>query len=288
MKEKIDWYREVLDLEPGSKVFFPLAKLLAQNNEDLHAIDVLHQGLERHPEYVEARLYLVELLHKNLSQGDNKESLENQLTFLTPLLARYAGFWKAWGSSNQISSQKGDVGLAIAFLAALFQDDSLSLSEIVSKGLNMVLGEDTKSIGAEITTNGGVETNKPASTHIVDAAQSNILPKPYKDDSAWSDEDDEDEDGEERFSLRTRSMAEVLAEQGDFAGSLEIYQELVDATTSVQEKEDLQSRMNTLSTHLGTVDEKIEVKEGIAKSPGKDRILSVLETLAERLESRAQ
>ena len=34
--------------------------------------------------------------------------------------------------------------------------------------------------------------------------------------------DDADE-GEERFSLRTRSMAEVLAEQGDIKGALDIY-----------------------------------------------------------------
>ena len=54
MKAKIEWYREVLELEPGSKVFFPLARLLGQSGETQEAIRVLRMGLARHPEYIEA------------------------------------------------------------------------------------------------------------------------------------------------------------------------------------------------------------------------------------------
>ncbi len=294
MKEKIDWYQEVLDLEPGSKVFFPLAKLLAQNNEFLRSVETLQHGLDRHPEFIEARLYLIELLHQNPDVENSKQILEQQLTILTPLLARYAGFWKAWGSSPQVSSQTGDIGIAIAFLAALFQDKTLSLSDIVTKGLQMVLGEDKKGVGS-VGGAGSLEVVEEAEDAedfedmepimVEEAVHVSSLPTPYSEDSA--DDFDEDEEGEERFSLRTRSMAEVLAEQGDFAGALEIYQELVNDATSPQEKEDLQSRMNTLSTHLGTVEEKSEHEDEVTSSPGKDRILSVLETLAERLESRA-
>ncbi len=327
MKEKIDWYQEVLDLEPGSKVFFPLAKLLAQNNEVLRAIDTLQLGLERHPEFIEARLYFIDLLHQNSDVENCKQILEQQLALLTPLFTRYAGFWKAWGNSAQITSQKGDTGLAIAFLAALFQDNSLSLSEIVAKGLQMVLGEDSKSTAGGSGSDGQAQSHAAAAPIMVKGVvrpdtllklQKKELDQP-KDieniDSDLSDDNlnaehgisdisptqtsleeqkptldddymDEDEEREERFSLRTRSMAEVLAEQGDFAGALEIYEELVNNSDSAQEKEDLESRMNTLSSHLGTHQEKI-VTEEVPRSPGKDRILSVLETLAERLENRA-
>ena len=30
MSEKIEWYKEVLTLEPNSKLFFPLARMLAE------------------------------------------------------------------------------------------------------------------------------------------------------------------------------------------------------------------------------------------------------------------
>ena len=62
--EKIDWYREVLELEPNSKVFLPLARLHLQIGQEDEAIAVLEHGLARHPEHLEARLLLVELLYR--------------------------------------------------------------------------------------------------------------------------------------------------------------------------------------------------------------------------------
>ncbi len=395
MKEKIDWYQEVLDLEPGSKVFFPLAKLLVQNNELSRAIDTLQHGLDRHPEYIEARLYLVELLHQ---QGDikSKIKLDEHLAFLVPLLERYAGFWQAWSSTKS-----GDSKLAISFLAAIFQNNSLTLSEIFNKGLQAV-DADTKASQASSGSSGDqgahahtveqdisdaeeniteealadtvaadavsgdalvnvleadpaekleadtllgseLSDHKPVATEpsvaalslnqqaMQDLVDSYSASKAELTEDAMADEDaadglqnddvapqeielavkkpkitisinkqpmpvaeaeddllDEDEEGEERFSLRTRSMAEVLAEQGDYAGALEIYQELIANATSPQEKEDLQYRVSTLSAYIGDAQEKTVVEEGAAKAAGKDRILSVLETLAVRLESRVQ
>ncbi len=339
MKEKIDWYQEVLDLEPGSKVFFPLSKLLVQNNELARAIDTLQHGLERHPEYIEARLYLVDLLHQH-SDIKTESKLDEHLDVLVPLLERYAGFWQAWGNVKS-----GDSKLAISFLAALFQNKSLTLSEIFNKGLQAIDGDNKKSddpsggaqggpsYGPEISekdddifsqeanditaqapevqedptqtpkmdesTLGDSLDSEPASKEVVakntEAAEKSPKPKitisitkptlvPVKEEIL--PDEDEDEEGEERFSLRTRSMAEVLAEQGDYAGALEIYEELLNNSTSSQEKEDLQYRISTLSAYVGNAQEKPVVEDEVSKSPGKDRILSVLETLAERLESR--
>ena len=133
MKEKIDWYQEVLELEPGSKVFFPLAKLLAADGQIDYAVSTLKSGLGRHPEYIEARLYLVDLLHKN----GMSEQCESQLAELVPLFARYSGFWKAWGSSavNQ-SAGRDDTGLVISLLAAALSSGSFSLAEVLSNGLD--------------------------------------------------------------------------------------------------------------------------------------------------------
>ena len=46
MMEKIEWYQEVLKLDPDSKVFFPLAKLLRDSQQPDKAIEVLRAGLQ--------------------------------------------------------------------------------------------------------------------------------------------------------------------------------------------------------------------------------------------------
>ena len=41
MTEKIEWYKEVLELEPNSKVFFPLARLLSEAGRTDEAVEIL-------------------------------------------------------------------------------------------------------------------------------------------------------------------------------------------------------------------------------------------------------
>lgn len=101
------------------------------------------------------------------------------------------------------------------------------------------------------------------------------------------------EDGEESegsFSLRTRSMAEVLAEQGDIKGALDIYHELAAAAVSPEESADLQQRIATLSAHLNCAQnvEQAQPPQQEESARGKDKLISMLEALAERVEARAQ
>ena len=92
---------------------------------------------------------------------------------------------------------------------------------------------------------------------------------------------------QETFSIRTRSMAEVLAEQGDIQGALEIYQELEQAADGF-EKNELAQRIITLQARLGGSVPTPAVEEIPAKAPtGKEQVLSVLTSLAKALENRA-
>ena len=90
------------------------------------------------------------------------------------------------------------------------------------------------------------------------------------------------------LSLRTRSMAEVLAEQGDLQGALDIYTELAAAAAGSSEQEVLQQRIAMLRTQL----EGAAVEDLVPPSPdmaaGKAKLISMLEALAERVEARAQ
>ena len=97
------------------------------------------------------------------------------------------------------------------------------------------------------------------------------------------------EEGEEGFSLRTRSMAEVLAEQGDVRGALEIYQELEGVAATPEERADLQQRIATLTARLsGQPVLETASEQPLEAVPGKEKLINVLEALAERVEARAQ
>ena len=63
LPEKALWYQEVLSLDPNSRIFLPYARLLAELGRGTEAVEVLKAGLLRHPEFLEARLLLIELLH---------------------------------------------------------------------------------------------------------------------------------------------------------------------------------------------------------------------------------
>lgn len=387
MQEKIKWYQEVLELEPGSKVFFPLARLLSDTGQIDAALQTLQHGISRHPEFIEARLYLIDMLFRH----QRSEQCNAQVAELTGLFSSYTGFWQAWGAYLAHNSKDTEISLALSFLAASFQNDKLRLADIFAQGLQASLqgGEPVSApqnrehagaaclapdaaerpeIAVTLDEASGTcpdsaevleQDNAVASPHNavafpentvaslddaqessydsiassenaleslddapLSAASSNSpeaasspsseesLPAPVlpplselvqslpptpvftlqDEESLTSDlTDDSDDDTEERFSLRTRSMAEVLAEQGDFKNALDIYQELVAQATSPEEQLDLQHRISTLTARMGTAqNQSAETSVLPDTAPGKHRLLSLLETLAVRFEAHAQ
>ncbi|MDR1776870.1 MAG: hypothetical protein LBR31_03450 [Desulfovibrio sp.] len=303
MTEKIEWYREVLEIEPNSKVFFPLARLLKAENRRDEAIEILEHGLERHPEYLEARLFLIELLH---GAGRNT-ACADQLNKITALFSAHTEFWLAWAACSSGEASR-DMGLVLRFVAAHFMNSSLSLSDVIDKGLRDILGQgETAAVSARPD---GVPAQKPQDVPPAfpegQPASPALDAKPEAREDAQPEHADDDadavptgmdepgiassDDGEERFSLRTRSMAEILAEQGDIKGALDIYQELAAASTDPAERSDLLQRVTTLNAKLSAAPETPveQTAQGAEPAVGKDKLISMLEALAERVEARAQ
>ena len=335
MKAKIDWYKEVLELEPGSKVFFPLARLLAANGQLQDALSTLLLGLERHPEFMEARLYLIELLYKNEQVGQ----CEPQIDQLTRLFSKYPGFWEAWGACTADKEKKRDLSLALRFLAAVFQHPDVDLGEVVEKGLSSLAAKPAKMPPApkpametgkrippaDAVTRPAVQpavapkpavvtaapaaaaplvhtpavTPKPAVATAAPAAAVPLVHKPVvtpkpavtSDAAAKSPAPAaqlDADDTEEHFTLRTKSMADVLAGQGDIDGALEIYRELVLRAASSEEREEINERIAELSASQAQADDApAPALPGAAYPHGKQRMQHLLESLAERLEERA-
>lgn len=297
MTEKIEWYKEVLELEPNSKVFFPLARLLAAAHRDGEAIAALEHGLERHEEFLEARLFLIELLYKTGRQ----DACARQIERLNAMFASYAGFWQAWAACLSGVEGEADTATVLRFLGAHFLHGPISLHEVLNRGLETLQKSPARSDHGVSQTSVArvkpVPANSSRDALARSARQSVASPihafeeESYDNGSTSETEDVHiDDDGEEHFSLRTRSMAEVLAEQGDIKGALDIYNELAAAATLPEECADLEHRIATLTARLGVHPEPVQDIHPTEGETGRstDRLISMLEALAERVEARAR
>ena len=399
MTEKIEWYKEVLELEPNSKVFFPLARLLADAKRIDEAVEILEQGLARHEEFLEARLYLIELLHS----ANKLEACEKQVGRLTKMFSTYAGFWQAWAACINAAGDAPDTAAVLRFLALNFSRGPVSLHDVINQGLASMAGggvdapaqpyvqaqpvqagpafsqpvslqpeglqpeslqpislqnvqpqsqassdavpevadmAPVASVAAALAGHVAAEYEVEAagdtaagSSAVYDAesalgaADHEILHDSidFDPDLAMADDDalpseadegvspmvargadayaayaapvtqteavvvEEADEAEERFSLRTRSMAEVLAEQGDIKGALDIYHELAAVAVHPEESADLRQRITTLTARLGNVQtvDAVHPAASAEQASGKDKLISMLVALAERVEARA-
>jgi tetratricopeptide (TPR) repeat protein len=279
MKQKIEWYREVLELEPGSRVFFPLAKLLAAEDLTGEAISTLRQGLLRHPDHVEARLLLIDLLSLE-GAGDD---LEKEIALIGELFSGYPGFWRAWSRELAAHPEMRDAALAIRFLGASLQGKPITWTTVIQQGLTSFLSETTPAKSVADTPDPPLSVPQPAG----DAPSS--PPVPPADEAVETAEDPDEEEAEEAFSLRTRSMAEVLAEQGDLTGALDIYQEIIQSAPD-EERGSLEARAEELSRRMtaGTGAQDQPKEAGDASDGENNRLIGMLEALAKRLEVRAR
>lgn len=301
MTEKIEWYKEVLELEPNSKVFFPLARLLAKAGRDDEAIAALEHGLERHGEFLEARLFLIELLYRTGKQ----DACARQIQRLSAMFASYAGFWQAWAACLSGVEGEADTATVLRFLAAHFLNGPITLHEVLNRGLDTLEGRapvkaapaaqepvNAATAAPEVPAEPAPEVAAPTVSEVPAQAAAPVWEEEPAESEAAAplDEPHAEEDGEEHFSLRTRSMAEVLAEQGDIRGALDIYNELAAAATLPEECADLQHRIATLTARLGHQAEAPEPAPAPEAESGRstDKLISMLEALAERVEARAR
>ncbi len=279
MKQKIEWYQEVLDLEPGSKVFFPLARMQAEDGQPDAALSTLRHGLGRNPEHIEARLLLIDILFNQ----SKIEDIWPEVDAVSLMLGGYPGFWAAWTERMAKNPQSRDAALALNFLSASLKGEPISWSAVIEHGLGSILS-------------GKLKPAEPALPVLHGAAAPRASAAAYKPAPAVSvgesnDEvDAESEDDDEQFSLKTRSMAEVLAGQGDYVGALDIYEELLRSAKTEDEKVSLEDAIARLSADIGmaaSAGPEALPEEKAPSAQGPNRLVDVLELLAERLEAKS-
>ena len=329
MKEKIKWYREVLELEPGSRIFFPLAKLLAEDGQTDEAVVTLRLGLAKHPDHVEARLMLVELLSRQQSIGAVRREVDD----LSSLFAGYPGFWQAWSDHLAKNPAMQDASVAMRFFSETMHGRKLDWTSVIEAGLKAILMEGGDSafkksgseasgisisgsgLHAQAVTDKAVSPDKgepvlnsdpdksdelasPQPSAPLRVVSAKLKRQPQKKTDAVPEPEVEiakEESNEEALSLRTRTMADILADQGDFAAAAEIYQELADKASG-NDKKELLSRLEELQVRAGETPPPVRASEEFddddeeagLNSPESSRLVDLLESLAERLEERSR
>ncbi len=308
MSERLELYKEIIELDPQSRVFFKYAQLLEKEQRVDEALSALARGLEFQPDFMEARLYYIDLLTRN----DRLESASIQLHKFTSLFKKYPAFWLTW--SKLTMEENSTVGSTLALLSALFNNPSLSVMQIFQAGLQSYTDQISTAkmptnaqnpIAQDLRTN-KAETEHPLSvsdtiTAILasnDSLSSLSSMDIFDSKDASFDTDFLQEDFNEEVSIKssvhTRSMADLLAEQGDIQGAIAIYSELLEKASG-HEKEEVAKRLNSLRNHFEVAEHANTSSNQPTKNSEKNqsekklapRMQSMLERLADRLEDRA-
>ncbi|MGE4552333.1 MAG: tetratricopeptide repeat protein [Desulfovibrionaceae bacterium] len=300
MQAKIEWFQEVLSLEPGSKVFFPLAKLFVEIGERENAVTTLKQGLARHPDHLEARLLLVDLL---VRLGRPAEA-RDQLGAITEPLVAFPGFWRLW--AQKLLSDNKELAVFLMLVASNLTGKEVRWTDVVLEGLNSLserlVGQPEPEPAAEpAAAESAPEPPAPAAAESApEAAAPAVAPEPAPAPEAAEPpalapapvdagkDDDADAPVAPPPGIRTRTMADLLATQGDSRAALDIYRELWNKARSDEEKAALAQRIEALEAGLAAPAQPAAPPEDPFSKHAKNRLISTLEALASRFEARVR
>ena len=140
--EKALWYQEVLSLDPASRIFLPYARLLAESGRRMEAVEVLRAGLARHPEFLDARLLLIDLLHE--CGQDAAAGLE--ASGIIESLSRCSALWDIW---SRLPGVRADQSAMLLFFGATFRKDGPSLADVFEAGMQALREKDREDSGKE-------------------------------------------------------------------------------------------------------------------------------------------
>lgn len=312
--EKALWYQEVLSLDPQSRLFLPYARFLAGCGARSEAVQTLKAGLAQHPEFLEARLLLIQLLHE---AGEN-ESAERECTGIIEQLSQCPALWELWSRRPGV---RPDQAAMLLFLGSSLSSQGLGFAEVLHAGLEaLASGNTEQKPPAQEKAPAPVPAEKESSrekANLGDNAAEHAFV--MSEDTPWYSLDSVPEDDEVfneesplpnlrpaleqiseeaaapeispaphtvprdavtgKSSLQTRSMASILEEQGAYAEAADIYRELLSLCSTEEERSELLAKLESLD--LRAVSSALPATDNSA-------ITAMLENLAARLEQKAR
>ena len=295
--ERLKWYQEVLSLDPDSRIFLPYARLIARSGRSDTAIGILKKGLAKHPEFLEARLDLLDLLE---GSGQRSAAMA-EASELIGQLSSHPALWEIW---SRMPGVRQDMSAMLIFFASCMKSEGFTLADVFSAGLSSLRGTGETSSAAAPCNQAG-QASGPAEQH----PDSDLLP--WRSLDEVPDDDDLAEDAGEssedlpvrhpgslpdgqksgislpgpippsatagKCSLLTRSMAAVLEEQGALEEAADIYRELIGQARSDEERAELNAKLESLTRSIPA-----------AEGQQHASVIGMLEELADHLEKRAR
>jgi tetratricopeptide (TPR) repeat protein len=129
--EKLTFFQQVLELDPDSRLFFPLARLYFEHDQIEEARQTLSKGLRRHPQHFEAKLLLANIM---THQGEYEQA-KKICRDLFSLFKDNRDFWENLSSMLYNSGEK-DLSLAAAFFARSGSDRAITWADVLQAGLD--------------------------------------------------------------------------------------------------------------------------------------------------------
>lgn len=203
MNDTIQLLHELLEHDPGSKIFFPLAKIYRKQGEPGRAIELVRKGLGFHPDYLEAHLLLIDLLSETGGSAE-AEAIARDIH------AKLAEYTKFWASLRSGCSKTGRTDLSLA--AFLFEQDAkkqaFDFALFLQDAINHRLG---------IAENETSLVHEPADDLDAEEVTQLCL----------------------NSGMKTKTMAKLLVAQGEYEQAVYIYDELIAACSDAMEKKEL-------------------------------------------------
>lgn len=293
MKNKIELFQELFSSDPTSKVFYPLAKLYAESGMLLQSAETLRQGLSRHPDHMEARLLLIEILH----QLERDDVAAEEVEILAGTLSRYPAFWGIW--AGMAGQRHPDAAVALNFLSTHLAGGDITWAKVLHKGFEALSGKGGYDDDLDLeTTPSTVPARAEPTARKAEAPEftfENDTPKSASSQPQGKSGARATPEAGEDPSLRTRTMAELLVSQGDHAGAIEILNELA-GYADARERAALAARIDEVrelerqAALAGDAEQHLDEADFIAGEPmqrAKNKLVKSLSLLAERLEARA-
>lgn len=241
MKNTLHLFDELLEHDPGSKIFLPLARLYRRHGYLQRAIEVVQKGIAHHPDYLEAHFFLIELFY-DTGQVDTAEA---QAHAIFEKLLVFDKFWRAL-QDHYSKNQHEDMRLACFLIEGQAKKTPIDLLKLLSSGI----------------------------THYLEHKHSQDSPR----------EPEQDLDAEEvtqffiNSGIKTKTMAKLLAAQGEHSQAIAICEDLLAQGPNPEETKDLESIRQQSLVHLQKTD---------SSQKDNNKLYSILDTLATRLETRS-
>lgn len=235
----IDLLDELLDQDPGSTIFFPLAKLYRKHGNATKALDVVRKGITKHPQFLEAQLFLIDVLHEH---GRHEEA-EEAASAIFKQLQSSSAFWQSLRIFFT-KKKKNDAAFAAFLLGQTAQHLSVDFFSLLHDGVEKY---------AQQTLHSHSDRTEPEFDLDADEVTQICI----------------------NSGIRTKTMAKLLAAQGEIAQAINIYDELLATSQNPHEQRELEELRNQL-----------QPKKSLPEKSAQKKVCHLLNKLASRLESK--